>query len=560
VTQDAETSKRSRFAEAVASLLDATGLYDRASWASFLGVSEAAISQWVNDRTIPRPDLLWLVLGLLEEKDSVAKEPVTAFLAIMDVPSQELSPHGDRFGPTLGDYLTANLSRLYLGVLSDLPFRRREQALYEAIGRARALKKTPHEQQGSHTIDRIPSQTPNGTGTAAHGKRIAASTRRRNEASANDGIAPVVFRGRRVALFLRTGRKAIGVLSANGLRQELVGLFGAPGTPNVHGTPSLASMLWKIPQEAQSFGAFGVDEMLFVLLKGSVSWHYEGVEQPFTLSARPNCPRLFWVPGIPRHREASVLPPFMVRAKSNYAVGLVLFYSKFGVNFSERGHGQIAMHTLPWADGDAHEYWTRMRQREAQDGRTMPPIIGRLPSTQESIGPVSHSRNLGTNLHDMAVRDKQWYYEEIPSWRIGPSAVLRPSIIRLPAHAAANTADIWLASHRGAELVLPLSGIVELVSVELKPAETELASVRASSFDCRRWMMSRAASARESRSGFADIAMVSTEASHGFRGIGSRNASALLVRCAADLVGRERLPKPEVGIARPESDDDREIR
>src|SRR5262245_41501991 len=44
----------SRFAAALRALLDETGIFTREEWSDVLGVSTAALSQWVNDSTIPR--------------------------------------------------------------------------------------------------------------------------------------------------------------------------------------------------------------------------------------------------------------------------------------------------------------------------------------------------------------------------------------------------------------------------------------------------------------------------------------------------------------------------
>src|ERR1041384_488175 len=97
-------SDMGRFATAIRSLLDDTNLFTRAQWATFLGLSEAALSQWVHDKTIPRPAVLWMMLGVLQEGDDVRREPLDAFFALLDIPSGELSRHSSRIGTTLGQY------------------------------------------------------------------------------------------------------------------------------------------------------------------------------------------------------------------------------------------------------------------------------------------------------------------------------------------------------------------------------------------------------------------------------------------------------------------------
>lgn len=98
--------KSSVFARILVQLLDESGFYTRAEWGRFLGVSEPAISQWVNDRTLPRPDLLRMVIDLLKTRGGVAAaDGLIALEAIMDEPADAISPLGGRLGPTLRSYL-----------------------------------------------------------------------------------------------------------------------------------------------------------------------------------------------------------------------------------------------------------------------------------------------------------------------------------------------------------------------------------------------------------------------------------------------------------------------
>lgn len=55
--------KRSKFAEAISAILDASGM-TRKEWARALNISESAISQWLNDLSVPKPELLNRFLDL----------------------------------------------------------------------------------------------------------------------------------------------------------------------------------------------------------------------------------------------------------------------------------------------------------------------------------------------------------------------------------------------------------------------------------------------------------------------------------------------------------------
>jgi hypothetical protein len=112
---------RSRLALALQQLLDETGLFTRAEWAAFLGVSGPALSQWTNDRTVPRPDLLRMVIDLLRTRGGpAAGEALMALEGLMDEPSAEISPNGRRLGATLRDYLAPRSLREVGRSLRDL--------------------------------------------------------------------------------------------------------------------------------------------------------------------------------------------------------------------------------------------------------------------------------------------------------------------------------------------------------------------------------------------------------------------------------------------------------
>jgi hypothetical protein len=96
----------SRFAKVLQQLLDETEFYTRREWSQFLGVSEPALSQWVNDRTVPRADLLRMAVELLKARGGMpAQKALAALEDIMDEPAGDVSPIGSRFAPDLRSYL-----------------------------------------------------------------------------------------------------------------------------------------------------------------------------------------------------------------------------------------------------------------------------------------------------------------------------------------------------------------------------------------------------------------------------------------------------------------------
>ena len=101
--------QRSPFAAALVKLLDDTKLMTRQQWAELLDVSPAAISQWVNDKTIPRPEVLRMIIDALEENTDVAYQVLGEFKRISRRPSVEVSPNGERMNPSIGHPIASRL-------------------------------------------------------------------------------------------------------------------------------------------------------------------------------------------------------------------------------------------------------------------------------------------------------------------------------------------------------------------------------------------------------------------------------------------------------------------
>ena len=97
---------RSAFASSLQALLDLSGFYSRAQWARFLHVSTPAMSQWVNDRTLPRADLLGMLVDLLRVRGGAAAlEHLERFDEMAARDSGDVSPFGARMAPTVAAYI-----------------------------------------------------------------------------------------------------------------------------------------------------------------------------------------------------------------------------------------------------------------------------------------------------------------------------------------------------------------------------------------------------------------------------------------------------------------------
>jgi hypothetical protein len=138
-----EKKAKSPFATELRALLDDTGALRRGEWAEVLGVSEAAISQWVNDASLPRPDNLRAIVMTLVADRRVPAHAIERFEAFAREPAAALSPHGERLGPTVAHYMLKPVRDGFLRTLDTMPVELAEQVLVEAAARCRQLRAVP---------------------------------------------------------------------------------------------------------------------------------------------------------------------------------------------------------------------------------------------------------------------------------------------------------------------------------------------------------------------------------------------------------------------------------
>lgn len=138
-----ERKALSTFAVALRSLLDDHGTMRRSEWAEVLGVSEAAISQWVNDAAIPKAENLRAIMNTLIADRRVPTTALESFEELMHHPSSDVSPNGDRMKPTVSHYLVKPLREAFLRTLETLPPEGQEVVLLEGSTRCRQIRSNP---------------------------------------------------------------------------------------------------------------------------------------------------------------------------------------------------------------------------------------------------------------------------------------------------------------------------------------------------------------------------------------------------------------------------------
>jgi transcriptional regulator with XRE-family HTH domain len=132
-TKSKTQREHGEFANALRALLDESQVFTRAQWAEFLGVTEPAISQWVNDDTLPRADNLRMIIDVLQESDEVNPELLQRFRTMASRPAHEVSPHGDRLGRSVAHYLLKPLLEGFLRNLNSIEPDKQERVLLGAM-------------------------------------------------------------------------------------------------------------------------------------------------------------------------------------------------------------------------------------------------------------------------------------------------------------------------------------------------------------------------------------------------------------------------------------------
>ena len=127
-----DSQNTSEFAQLLRRLLDDTGIFNRSEWAEFLSVSTAAISQWVNDNTVPRPELLRMIVDLVRSVDNAPQGLLQEFETMAARPSEVVSPNGKRFGESVSAYLVRPLLDGFLLDLKGLKSEEQARVLLRA--------------------------------------------------------------------------------------------------------------------------------------------------------------------------------------------------------------------------------------------------------------------------------------------------------------------------------------------------------------------------------------------------------------------------------------------
>src|SRR4051794_6485564 len=119
---------KSEFLALLSELIDGTKIFKRREWAIILGVSPAAISQWLSGTTIPRADILRTVVDILDGHDRLPEGLLERFWSMSKRPVSEVAPESaGRFGTkNIGEYLLAPALKGFHRNFDPLPVEHKE--------------------------------------------------------------------------------------------------------------------------------------------------------------------------------------------------------------------------------------------------------------------------------------------------------------------------------------------------------------------------------------------------------------------------------------------------
>src|ERR1043166_9186395 len=128
----AKKANRSKLATILVKMIDETKILRRDEWASILCVTPSAISQWLNDKALPRAEVMRSILSLLKEHDRIKPELLEEFNSLILIAAREVSPLFRSRIRTLFEYLLAPQLERFLRDLDSLHPESQERVLLRA--------------------------------------------------------------------------------------------------------------------------------------------------------------------------------------------------------------------------------------------------------------------------------------------------------------------------------------------------------------------------------------------------------------------------------------------
>lgn len=546
---------KSLFSSALNGLLQKSGIYTLVQWGEILGVSQSAISQWLNDNTLPRPESLRMIRRVVEEHAGFPIERIADFEALLNQPTGDISPHGRKMGPTLAHYLLEPEWKAFERCTRPLAPEEQREVLLKASSYAQKLA----EEVENTTIetcapDRWVSGVIAGPLTPQHIQQLKIAQR-----DPNPCIWELAGHRQHELLVPST---ALQLVSDTPPRFEAAsGLFAADERHHSSlqdDVVNFAALPWVVPKEATHVGGFACDEMVLVIQQGEIKVFYDG-DRPrsATVSGKAHAPGLLRMIAPPDWEHG--LPPFIVETLSaEPALALAVFYGRTGLNLNQldvaapdRAGGSklgVGLETRDWAPAQVERFW-----KESKGWAEILPLTGKVFEDKRELdqwmkaNPLKSAEQKGKHRSGRdsgQVEDCNWqeWFKGAPVKGIDPEfGAIHPRLIKFPFIANLQEEEVCGDAHEGSEILIPLRGSFNYLYARLENFERqdgfdnfgEFAQSREQRGKSLRIWRGNAQSAEVSGQKFSDVVFVDSSAYHGFHAIGN-DAYCLHIRCLAD--------------------------
>lgn len=556
MTEEMKESK-SPLARSLSRMLQESGLYKLVEWGDILGVRQSAISQWLHDKTLPRPEPLRMIQRVLEEHTDVPVGILADFEELINQPATDISPHGSKMGPTLGHYLIKPDWEAFERCVRPLSPEDQQEVLQAASSLAQRLAERAEEVETPVT-KHIPEFEYTMRGVT--GGRLTSQDIQRLKIEERDPNPSIWELAGYKQQELIQPTTQLQLVSENAPRFDTPsGLFAADERHHAllnEDVFNFAALPWVLPKDVTPFRSFACDEMQLIIQQGTIEIFYDGIRpRKAVVSGKPHAPGLLRMIAPPNWKHG--LPPFMITTLSEEpALALAVFYGRDGLNLNRLDGGSdrasnelgVELETHLWSEDQIESFW-----KESEAWGELLPLKGNILEEKEELDRWMKANALSKvekkGKHRSARESGQ---VEDCNWRewLKGSAVkgidpelgaLHTRLLKFPFIPNLKEEEVCGDAHEGSEILIPLRGAFNYLYSRLENFERdnnfdnfgELAEDRAARGKAFKPWRGHAQSALVSGKKFSDIVFVESSAYHGFHAV-SDDAYCLHIRCLAD--------------------------
>lgn len=543
---------KSPLARSLTRLLKESGLYTLVEWGNILGVRQSAISQWLHDKTLPRPEPLRMLRRVLEDHSDVPVNILAGFDELLNQPATEISPHGSKMGSTLAHYLLKPEWEAFERCVRPLLPEDQQEVLRAASAHAHRLAAHAEEVEATATQDGERQRA------SAAGGRLTLEdilSIKIEEQDPNPSIW--ALSGDRQQALIQPPM-TLHLVQQNAQRFEAPsGLFATDEKQQSalqEDGVNFAAVPWVVPREEHLPYGFACDDMQLVIQQGAVEFSFEGGQsQKVVVSGKPHAPGLLRMIAPPNWEHG--LPPLTVRTLSDEpALALAIFYARSGLNLnrvsvvSERVGRTLEVEletNKEWNEELVQRFWS-----ESGVWKELLPLTGNILEEKEELErwvkenplhPEDFKGKHSSARYAGQVEDCNWreWLKGAAVSNIDPEfGALHTRLLKFPAMPDLQEQAVCGDAHDGSEILIPLWGSFNYLYAQLDEAERdkkfenfgEFARSRERRGKSLKLWRGTASSANFSVNKLPDIVFVESSAYHGFHAVGG-DTYCLHIRC-----------------------------